>query len=1123
MAKRLKLLLVPVLAIVCLAALVCGVLLPTAAPAQAETKYEYVDTNATEFVETTTPVLLVHTYNGSTYAMGADDYGDNLKAYSVTVVDGKIKENVNNKMLWTIEKSFGYRRFKSVEYGKYIQSFSAAYSISLNTTSQNLYQDELTIRSGSTDGPAINYTGSAYKGSSSASVTFSVYKQQEATSATVTRYIKSALPANTGDVADGVFVTTLKNGNTYAWSMFSSQSDTRNKAKAVTLDGDYIATINPNNSISGPEDGSTPLSAVPTWMTWHITRTASGITIQSNSSYSSAKDRYVFFGNNASANNTSLSFNATEKVFTATASGDGFTLSSDVLNYAGSASVGTSYLCQSGTSEEFKGTNTAADASVFTFYKKVEEPVSGTAHTVTFANGNASATGTMDAVSAPKGEYTLPACAYTLTNYTFAGWKIGDTEDVKAAGEKITLTADVTLTAVWVYNRYTVTYKYTGQDDVVRDYPKTDNGLYTPSFENVFPNATVENNKIFVKWVDADNNEYIKGKNYTLTKNITVTAVFANSVHITFNANGGTLKSSYTNGDNAAANSEYSLPTAAERTDYTLKGYICSADEQFYTTGTKYQLGEQAVTFTAVWQYNGYTLIFKVEGQADQEVLVKEQWSGMNETTTYTIAVNNPTVEGKAFEGWYLNGDTTKLWKNGETLTTAQLNNLPNKQGEFVASLRQLQAYKVTLHYGSQSKELTYFEGTKNIQFNIALFNQHFTLGNNESVFKHWCYDQALEQRVPESYFEAGKDPFNKDLDLYANVDEKITVSFDFGIQDVAVRTSTLAKNPGVAVPFPHPQNELPEKEGCTLIGWSKKSDGSTIDYAAEANVYVQENCTLYAVWHSDIITITLKLSATESVTVEVNTKTVSTYALRGLINGLSDAEKALVNKAHKDIVWKDKSGNTVDIDTRINATENATYTANYSDHLYTITFDSNGGSAVAPITAKYGDAITAPKRPKKEGMTFVGWKDYLGNTFEFTTMPGEDITLTAGWTEGEDPNPDDPDVPDNPDDPTPSANVSEAIAAIDAFLAKTLVKEQLAAKAAADTAIAKLSESEKTEIASKLASYNAKVTALNATVANANADLASAEKVATSLVVTSLSLVAALAAVVVISKRRFF
>ncbi len=67
----------------------------------------------------------------------------------------------------------------------------------------------------------------------------------------------------------------------------------------------------------------------------------------------------------------------------------------------------------------------------------------------------------------------------------------------------------------------------------------------------------------------------------------------------------------------------------------------------------------------------------------------------------------------------------------------------------------------------------------------------------------------------------------------------------------------------------------------------------------------------------------------------------------------------------------------------------------------YTITFNSNGGSSVASITAEAGEGITAPTAPTKTGYTFGGWYTDNGtfeNAFEFDVMPAESLILYAKW-----------------------------------------------------------------------------------------------------------------------------
>ena len=78
---------------------------------------------------------------------------------------------------------------------------------------------------------------------------------------------------------------------------------------------------------------------------------------------------------------------------------------------------------------------------------------------------------------------------------------------------------------------------------------------------------------------------------------------------------------------------------------------------------------------------------------------------------------------------------------------------------------------------------------------------------------------------------------------------------------------------------------------------------------------------------------------------------------------------------------------------------ENITVKAQWEINPYTITFDTNGGSEIAPITQDYGTEITAPDDPTRKGYTFKGWDREIPET-----MPAENITITARWKDTEKP-----------------------------------------------------------------------------------------------------------------------
>jgi hypothetical protein len=76
-----------------------------------------------------------------------------------------------------------------------------------------------------------------------------------------------------------------------------------------------------------------------------------------------------------------------------------------------------------------------------------------------------------------------------------------------------------------------------------------------------------------------------------------------------------------------------------------------------------------------------------------------------------------------------------------------------------------------------------------------------------------------------------------------------------------------------------------------------------------------------------------------------------------------------------------------------ITVNADAQYAAKFVFAQTTITFDSNGGGAVASITQTVGTEVNAPENPVREGYTFLGWEPSLPSV-----MPAGDRTLVAQW-----------------------------------------------------------------------------------------------------------------------------
>lgn len=65
----------------------------------------------------------------------------------------------------------------------------------------------------------------------------------------------------------------------------------------------------------------------------------------------------------------------------------------------------------------------------------------------------------------------------------------------------------------------------------------------------------------------------------------------------------------------------------------------------------------------------------------------------------------------------------------------------------------------------------------------------------------------------------------------------------------------------------------------------------------------------------------------------------------------------------------------------------------------YTVTFNSNGGSAVSSQTIVEGSKVSKPNDPTKSGYSFKGWL-LNGKTYDFNSSITGSITLVANWVQ---------------------------------------------------------------------------------------------------------------------------
>ena len=276
-------------------------------------------------------------------------------------------------------------------------------------------------------------------------------------------------------------------------------------------------------------------------------------------------------------------------------------------------SAGTITGCTAGQ-EEGKTANGVFIAANGRFTQSPGAQITGEvigAYTVTFQSEGGSEVASQIRANTPADQPADP----TKEGYTFIGWYKGESE----WNFETPVTADLTLTAKWQINRYTITFDTAGGSEVpsiTQDYGTA----ITP------PAAPTRTGYTFAGW-DRESPTTMPAENITLTARWTV-----NQYTITFKPeNGGqdiVIKQDYGTAITAPAN-----PT---KTGYTFAGW----DKTIPAT-----MPAENITLTARWQVNQYTITFKPEN-GGQDIVIKQDYG------TAITAPANPTKTGYTFAGW---------------------------------------------------------------------------------------------------------------------------------------------------------------------------------------------------------------------------------------------------------------------------------------------------------------------------------------------------------------------------------------------------------------------------------------------------------------------------------------
>ena len=222
----------------------------------------------------------------------------------------------------------------------------------------------------------------------------------------------------------------------------------------------------------------------------------------------------------------------------------------------------------------------------------------------------------------------------TLKGYTFDGWYLDGEEEPFSFDT--TITSDITLTAKWEINKYTVTFDSYGGSKV--DPQVVEYGLYAQE-----PEEPTLKGFTFAYWYLDDENEAYDFENTPVTADITLTAKWnINKYTVAFNTDGGTPVP-------PVQEVEYGLtatePDAPEKTGYTFDGWYLGDEKYDFSAAV-----EQNITLTAKWEKKTYKVVAKLYVNGKPAYYQNTDFYTYEVSGLYGEAIDFDTIKAKAVE-----------------------------------------------------------------------------------------------------------------------------------------------------------------------------------------------------------------------------------------------------------------------------------------------------------------------------------------------------------------------------------------------------------------------------------------------------------------------------------------
>ena len=524
---------------------------------------------------------------------------------------------------------------------------------------------------------------------------------------------------------------------------------------------------------------------------------------------------------------------------------------------------------------------------------------------------------------------------------------------------------------------------------------------------------------------------YDEVSGYLNTVNVTV--IGSDEYKLTLNAN-------YPNGVNEIrgikTNDKYGTLPTLTRPGHNFLGWYTKASGGTKITSSTTFTGTKDTTIYAHWEEKTHVVNFDYNSGTGSTNQIEV---APGSTITFPAATN----EGYTFVSWTYNEkniDTNfDLSEYDEiTFVAKWIDNIapsfsfkPAANGKYIKSSKSIEVtlsdsgsglsdYKYTFSYSWEQDECSNPKYNKNFGFGSLNGNS-----GAKSVESYLFPDSNMSGEYYLCIYPGAKD-------LAGNINSEVTKAGPYKFDSTKPTVSTISGGKTVKSKTQSVTLKCTDNNAVTAYYWGTTSP------ASEDLIKTTTSADLTKLNNSTGITKTISKSGTyyfacrdEAGNFDTKSIVIRDYYVFNLIQketGTADTYTSANYSVDTNDSYIIKSGTSVDVtkiyaiptsltsdnykgySTAYNSTNQTMLTTNltisattnvytwFNRNNVTVTFNSDGGSAIDPQTIAYYGTVTQPTNPTKTGYTFKEWQ-YNGTTFDFSTNITADMTLDAVWT----------------------------------------------------------------------------------------------------------------------------